>query len=406
MAGDKPETGSEQMLGWLILIAIMLIIFYIIYKQFTPEVHDFIRWVRFIELWLIGLVTPDSYNVTLPSGEILNVAEWRDTIRQIPKERLNLSILGAISGVALLPLKWVTIIIIALIGLWGYRKGPGTEYTEVFNLDGFIRFQAENFPIISPFVKFNPKDQPPRPPGSDVPAELPPFAEALGPEEWIAYNQIPIKNKELDKNATFKAFARQLGGRWKGVKGLKPYQQVLLAGFCLKASRKRDQADDLMGRLARCWSHEKGLQLSKEKGLLREARKILRNRDLAQKVLKDCNQHAWKNTALLRGLHTARKEGGVMAPAQFVWLRAYDRELWYPLNNLGRQSNHAEAIGAIAHFKQERRVQRPIPKPKVHEAVESMVEYMASNNARPVPELDYSQSKNKRGIKKPKKSKA
>ena len=239
-----------------------------------------------------------------------------------------------------------------------------------------------------------------------MPAELPPFAEALGPEEWLAYNEIPIKDKVLDKNALFQAFTKQLGGRWKGVKGLKPYQQVLLAGFCLKASRRRDDADDLMGRIARCWSHEKGLQLGKEPGLLRDARKILKNKDLAYKTLKNCNQHAWQNTALLRGLLTARQEGGVMAPSQFVWLRAHDRNLWYPLNNLGRQSNHAEAIGAMAHFKQERRVQRPIPKPKVQEAVESMVEYMASNNARPVPELDYSQSKNKRGIKKPKGSKS
>ena len=393
------------MISWIILAIILLIIFYVFYKSFTLEIHSAIRWLRYAELSLITLVTPDSYNVTLPSGEVLNVAEWRESIASLPRENLSLGVLSAVAGIALLPIKWIVMFIIGLIGLWAYRSGPGTQYTEVFNLDTFIRFQAQNFPVISPFIKFNPADQPPRPPGSDVPAELPAFAEALGPEEWLAYFQIPIRDKELDKNACFTAFRRQLGPRWKGAQQLKPYKQVLLAAFCLKASRKRTEGDDMMGRLAKCWSHEKGLQLSKEPGLVRDARKILKNKDLAHKTLKNCNQHAWQTTALLRGLLTARQEGGVMAPAQFVWLRAYDRELWYPLNNLGRQSNHIEAIGAIAHFKQERRVQRPIPKPKVQEAVVSITEYMASSNARPVPELDYSMSKNKKGIKKPKNKK-
>ncbi len=400
MAGDKPETGSEQILGWLVLAVIILAVFYIFYKNFTPEIHSIIRWIRYAELSLITLFTTDNYNVTLPSGDVLNVKEWRDTIAEIPKEKISLSLLGAVAGIALLPLKWVAIVILVLIAFWALKKGPGTEFTEIFDLNSFIRFQSYNFPVISPFVDFDPSTQPPRPPGTDVPAELPAFAEALGPEEWLAYHQIPIKDKDIDKNACFKAFARQLGPRWKGVKGLKPYKQILLAGFCLKASRKREEADEMMGRLACCWSYEKGLQLSREKGLLRDARKILKDKDLAYSVLKNCNQHAWQTTALLRALRTARDEGGVMAPAQFVWLRAYDRELWYPLNNLGRQSNHSEAIGAVAHFKQERRIQRPIPKPKVQEAVTSMVEYMSSINARPIPELDYSMAKNKRGIKK------
>ena len=178
------------------------------------------------------------------------------------------------------------------------------------------------------------------------------------------------------------------------------YKQVLLATYCLKASRKRDKADEMLGRLAKCWSIEKGLRLNKDRSLLSDARKILKNKELAHATLKKCSQHAWQTTALLRALLHAREEGGVLAPAQFVWLRAHDRELWYPLNNLGRQSSHTEAIGAMAHFKSEKREGRPIPKPKVQEAVTSLVEYMNSSNVRPVPALDYSKSKNKRGIKK------
>ena len=102
----------------------------------------------------------------------------------------------------------------------------------------------------------------------------------------------------------------------------------------------------------------------------------------------------------MRALATAREEGGVLAPAQFVWLRAYERLLWYPLNNLGRQSYHMEAIGAMTHYKSEKLAQRPIPRPKVADAIKSLVEYFSSGKARPLPPMEYSDKK--RGLKKPK----
>lgn len=161
----------------------------------------------------------------------------------------------------------------------------------------------------------------------------------------------------------------------------------------------------MVGRIAKCWTFEKGLQLSKDSRLLKDARATLKNRDISGPTLRKVNQHAFQTTAMLRALATAREEGGVMAPAQFVWLRGYDRTLWYPLNNLGRQAFHMEAFGAMAHFKAEKMTQRPIPRPKVEAAIDSISEYMKSEKARPIPQLDYSRSK-KRGIKKPKSSKA
>ena len=117
------------------------------------------------------------------------------------------------------------------------------------------------------------------------------------------------------------------------------------------------------------------------------------------KTLAQVNQHAFETTALMKGLAFARSEGGVLSPSQFLWLRAHDRTLWYPLNNMGRQSFHIEALGAMAHFKAERLTQRPIPVPKVGDSVSTIIEYMASDRARPIPALDYSKSK-KKGVKK------
>jgi intracellular multiplication protein IcmP len=58
-----------------------------------------------------------------------------------------------------------------------------------------------------------------------------------------------------------------------------------------------------------------------------------------------------------------------------------------------------EAIGAMCHYKAEKLAQRPIPRPKMEDAVSSISDYMSSDTARPIPPLDYSKSK-KRAIKK------
>lgn len=397
----------------MILFAVMVALSFVIWMVAEYQIKNVIRWIRYGEIWLINqaiglweflytFVTgrePDPFTFTWNDQEI-NYQESVPYIPQFEATDLDNSTMSMISAMAMDPLKIPFVIFFAFMTFWAIFKGPRTHYRRKMGLDQLIKAQSDIFPVIKPFVDFDPSDLPVRPPGSPVPAELPPFSEALGPEEWIAYYDVPVPDGKLDEEAARKAFVRQLGKRWGGPMRLAPYKQVLLAAFCLKAGRKRGEADDMLGRLACCWNFKKGLQLNKDKTLLKEARKVLKNKSLAASTLSKCNQHAWENTALMRGLLNARDEGGVLAPGQFVWLRAYDRELWYPLNNLGRQALHMEALGAHAHYKMEKITQRPIPNPRVEDAIIAIREYMESDRSRPVPALDYSQSK-KRSIKKP-----
>lgn len=388
----------------MILIVVGMGIFWLFWHYFQFEVKNAFRWLRYSEMYVISQFVDPNYSVPSEWGQ-LPFNSFMEQVANREKLDLDSDFIHAVAWAPMYPLRVVFAAFMSIFGLWALMWGPGTQYRRKFDLSGLIGAQAENFPIIAPFVKFNPQDQPQRAPGAPVPAELPPFAEALGPEEWIAYNQIPVPDGNLNEQAAFVAFSRQLGPPWRGAQKMPPHKQVLLAAFCLKASRKRRDADDLLGRLAKCWSIEDGLSLKKDKSILRDAQKIMADKKLSEKVLKNCGQHGFENTAMLRGLATAREEGGVLAPAQFVWLRAFDRVLWYPLNNLGRQSYHMEALGALAHYKAERLTRRPIPRAKVQEAVNSITKYLKSGRARPIPPLDYSKSKNKSGVKKPQTSK-
>lgn len=399
MAGDDKNNLHDGAIGWILLGGVFFAVFLLFWYYNKYEVKSAYRWFKYAEMWVTAQFVDDDYTV-MWNGTPINFMEWFKAMPSIPKRALDSETLSIISTLAMAPYKMILMALVGIMGLWTLLSGPGTQYRRKMGLDGLIKAQSKIFPYIHPFTTFNPSNQPPRPPGAPVPAELPMFAEALGPEEWLAYNQIPDVDGKIDEQAAYRSLAKQLGPRWRGVQKLAPYKKIILASFCLKAARKRAESDKMLGRLSVCWSSDGGLKLSRDSGLLKEANKILANRNISGKTLAKVNQHAFETPALLRALATAREEGGVLAPSQFLWLRAHNRALWYPMNNLGRQSYHMEAIGALAHFKAERMTQRPIPKPKVENAAKSISEYMSSGRQRPIPPLDYSGSK-KRGIKKP-----
>lgn len=394
---DKQVSGYDNTLSWIGLAIIFGLLLWLLWYYQAQNIRNGIRWVRYAELSVSQVLLGSDYVVHVNGEPVAKLSEIKELAKTTDKSELNTRIMDIVALGAIYPLRYILTFIIILMAFWALFRGPKALYRNKLDLNHLIQRQANNFPAISPFVKFNPTNQPPRPPGAPVPAELPLFAEALGPEEWIAYYDIPVPNGKIDEDAAAHAFTKQLGAPWRGTMHLAPYRQVLLAAFCLKSVRKRGDADEMLGALSKSWTFENGLKLNSS--LVSQARKILRDRDISGKILSKCNQHAYENTVMVRALATAREEGGVLAPAQFLWLRAYDRLLWYPLNNLGRQSHHMEAIGAICHYKAEKMAQRPIPRPKMEDAVKTISEYLASSNARPIPALDYSKSK-KRAIKK------
>lgn len=394
---DNKNTGYDNAMGWGLMLAVMFAILWLLWYFQSENIRSAVRWMRYAEMSVSKTILGDDFTIVQDGQAIATIGQIHDFAGKVDKRRLNANNMELISIGALFPLRYLFTFIIAMMSFWALFRGPKALYRQKLDLNHLINRQAANFPAIAPFVKFNPTNQPPRPPGAPVPAELPAFAEALSPEEWIAYYDIPVPNGKVDGDAAARAFSRQLGPAWRGTMHMAPYKQILLAAFCLKAVRKRADADDMLGQLSRSWTFESGLKL--DSSLISKARKVLRDRDISGKTLTLCNQHAYENTVMIRALAVARQEGGVLAPAQFLWLRAFDRLLWYPLNNLGRQSHHMEALGAICHYKAEKMAQRPIPRPKMEDAVKSISEYIASPNARPIPALDYSKS-SKRAIKK------
>lgn len=426
MADNNSDNGVWI---FLFMLAVLGGLGWLLWHNFQPQITTGIVHIRAAQMNVAHLWTPDDKEILVPmkievddeaplranlnnEDRIQNMPTtfgvWRKFANNADASTVQSEHLRVMTYVALSAWRIPMMLIVGAIFLWVVFNGPTSRFRRFLGLEDLVVDQAKSFKVIRPFLKFNPNTLPVRAPGSDVPADLPLFTEALGPEEWIAYNEIPMPDGELNRAAAEDALALQLGERWKGAMALKPHQQILLAIFCLKTARQRDQAEDMVSRLACCWDHKSGLKLSRERGLLSAARKVLRNKKLSELTLNNCNRHAYVTTAMMRALDTARQEGGVMAPAQFVWLRAHDRALWYPLNNLGRTAFHLEALGACSHYRAEKQVNRPIPTPRMSDAYEGLLEHMKNPLfSRPIPAVDYSQSKKKKpgktpGVMKPK----
>lgn len=87
--------------------------------------------------------------------------------------------------------------------------------------------------------------------------------------------------------------------------------------------------------------------------------------------------HAYLNTLMIALLERARTRG-ILATADFIWLRPIDRVLFYTLNNVGRNNpknatGYAEGGGPMAHFMVEDTRGCATPNPEIGEAVIGLV---------------------------------
>jgi hypothetical protein len=397
------SSGKEPAVVFLMVIALMVVASIVVWYTLRVQLLEVLRWVRYSELWVIHLFTSryDSclywlryarVNDPSPPAQLVawaNACFSTAVIAAQPANHVmdyyNLSgpSVTAIEAIVAHYARWPAAAALLGCGIYLIFFAPFTKFQTRHTLESFIHVQAKMWPVIAPIVKFNPAKATARMFGDMVPDKLPLFAEPLSPEEWVAWHRISVTNGIPDREATRRAFVQQLGPRWNGIEGLPDYMLALFVAFALRGAQKREESDDLLNRLALCWTPEKGFQA--EPKLMTEIRELAHSADVGGKALTIANQHAYRASALLGILRWARITGGVLAPAQFLWLRASDRNLWYPLNNLGRRAFHTEGAGAIAHFMAEQLAKKPLPIPRVETAIVTLNQYLARPDAMPIP---------------------
>lgn len=379
--------GDDSDMTLFLLVGLMFVICWGIWAAAKQPIMELIRGVKWVEITAFQLVDPklseDRKKLESLANNQMAVrsfeAEYAKTKKKLTApdyEKVGLlapDVLWDISNHIGNYTRWPIALVFIGFAIFYMFYSKKTKFRTAYDLEGLIRLQAKQWPVITPIVTFNPTDANARNPGEAVPREIPIFSEALSPEEWVAYNQIPIVNRIPDKEAMRRAFLMQLGPRWTGLDCLTPAQRCLFAAFALKGAQKRKESDSLLGRITLAWNAQTDFTPTAE--LMAEINRVIGDKEITEPALKVAEKFAYRTTALLGVLEWGRKRGGVLAPATFLWLRGHDRALWYPLNNLGRRSYHAEAAGAMAHFMAERTAGRALPIPRLDTALFAIAQY-------------------------------
>ncbi len=397
------QNQGEPTIALALVLALLTALLWFIWHLAGDAILTYVlRYVRYVELWVVNLFS-HRYDACLdwlmlaragnapPSPQTIsatNACFGSAFLSQLPRDELglyfhlSLTSVSAIGAEAMNYYRWPAALFLLSIGGYAIFLSPRNKFTTRHTLESLIETQSKMWPVITPIVKINPSKSG-RILGDPVPDKLPLFAEALSPEEWIAWNRIPVVNGIPDRETVRRAFIRQLGPRWNGVFSVPLYMQALLAAFALRGAQKREQSDELLGKMALAWSPEKGFSPDSE--LVTDVKAILKDPKLGGRIAKAMERYAWRTTALLGALKWARDNGGVLAPAQFLWLRGEDRALWYPLNNLGRRAFHSEGAGALAHFMAEEAAKKPLPIPRVDTCIVTLNTYLNDPDKRPIP---------------------
>ena len=268
-------------------------------------------------------------------------------------------------------------VVLGLAGLCFFRAG-NARFTRTFDLEKLMAEQAKTSRGIAAFVGRRLTLSSVRG-GDPRPAD-----PALHVSEWIA--RYAERDGRFDEARARRELVRQLGGVWKGRGAASPTVRCMLAVFALHGAGRREEATGLLGLLS------EGLPVGKADGgagpgeplafdpkTLALADRVLAETKVSIWALDIMDAHHFTTPGLMSVLNAARLKSGVLAPAQFAFLKLVDRRLWYALHALGFEqdgliahphpSQRIEAIGASAHWAAERAVGAPVPTPEFDAAI-------------------------------------
>ncbi len=243
----------------------------------------------------------------------------------------------------------------------------GSKFRRKLNLEAFAGYQAKVWHAILPAIAKNPMTD-----KSGV------WRESMTPEEWLDEHRILVVDGLPDREGVREAFIRQLKFPFRGVTRMAPHRQALVAVFALQAARKIKDGREILALCSKGWTAHGSVAMAMKKDpvLAKLIQSVLKNSDLMSRINEASRLHAYEETVLASMLEFCRVRGGVLASAEFLWLKPEDRGLWYIMNDTGRPTFHVESAGVIAHYKAEKATRRPLPEPDVDEAVFGLEEHM------------------------------
>ncbi|WP_423063608.1 type IVB secretion system coupling complex protein DotM/IcmP [Candidiatus Paracoxiella cheracis] len=360
------QNATDQTANFFWLLVLLTIGVLVAWWLEESVIVSFIFFIRHYEIELVKGVIAGANFVGglfgLPHIAASKLDYWQHFMAVADKKTVTFPQIGAISDSFG---RWFRFPVMAvLVGLaafmWFHNRASRFRHT--YTMQSLKKCEVENWPQITPVVSLNllKKD-----------LNEGPWAMAKLPLDFCRENDLLklVEDKDRHKEwrlkigQTERLMVMQMGPLWKGVQALPIHVKALVVIFVARAERNHQIAHDLLAQIAASAAHGK-LDFS---GVSEQLEKCQNS-----KVIRWLEKrHAYIGTLMASMLGIARMDG-VLATAEFLWLKPVDRRLWYMLNSVGRQTPVVEVAGLFAHWLAEKKLQRPLRAPMVQEAVSAL----------------------------------
>jgi intracellular multiplication protein IcmP len=320
--------------------------------------------VRYVEILLISyglevygtLAAPIGFPIPSTAGLIQALG----VIGAGTSAGMDFSPIARVSSLVGYYLAFPSALILGVLALITIRTGIASKFKRVFNQRMHLLRENEKvlWKMISPISKLELAKE-------DI--NKGPWAMSTPPMTFAKQHNLLKEDRSkrpvtvtIVKGAAARLFALQLGNYFTGVQALPMHIQALFAIFAARANRDRKNSDKLLGQLSTSYAAGK-LDFS---GVKEVIAKYINSKEV-QYVTR---RHAYVLTMMSSMLELGRADG-VLAVAEFLWLKPVDRRLWFMLGSIGRQTPFVEVSGPFAHWLVEKKLNGPMRTPMIENAV-------------------------------------
>lgn len=364
--GGQNSDSNDTAILWLpaTLIVLSVVIWYFFHEQIS---HFFII-IKMLELKvMVALIRPVAQLLQLlhlPSPDVQKMLAVEYTVSG--------SNLATISPASLIDLseyvgsffRFPVIFLLMIMAGFLFFSPVAQRFKNIYSMASFRDAEHENWPQITPVKSINLLK-------TDI--EKGPWAMAQRPIDFCLENELVDEKARAERGelvisygSAFKVFALQLGSPWRGIRNCPIHVRALYAAFLAYASYEREEAIALLNQISVSATHSGKLNFS---GI----DQIIKKYETQPMVAWLERQHAYVGTLMMSLLKMARLSG-VVACAEFLWLKPVDRRLWFTLNSVGRQTAVVEVAGVQAHWLAEKKVGRALKTPMVKQAIVGLEE--------------------------------
>jgi len=357
-APQQSQGGADNSLAPLWYIIGAFIVAGIIWVYFHAQIVAVIFQIRLWEAQLISLFNGNA--ASLVTG-----------IKNVSPADVKVDDIVNVSTTVGEYLRYPLAAILLVLGVAVYFGHINLRFKKIHNMQTLVTAEQESWPQITPVVGLDLVK-------TDI--DEGPWAMALSPMQFAKKNNLLQEERivaspdsytrtqakviaTVRREEAFRVFSLQLGRYWTGVDSLSPHAKALFAVFAARAARDRDAASKLLLQIAASAKVGK-LDFTGVDELLKKHR----DHKMVKKIV---DNHAYVLTVMASMLILARSDG-VLASADFLWLKPVDRVLWFMFNAIGRQTPFSEVAGPFAHWVAERTVGRKLMVPMVEEAVNGL----------------------------------